>query len=61
MGKAEPSIYETVDKADEARREAEAAADVEAGRLIPNDEICDWLETWGTPEEKPAPERWFKS
>jgi predicted transcriptional regulator len=55
----EPSVFERDDAAD-ARREADAQADIEAGRLIPNDEICAWLETWGKPDQKPAPETWFK-
>ncbi len=56
----EPSIFDLVDSESDARREAAAWADVQAGRLIPNDEICSWLETWGSPDEKPAPEKWFK-
>ena len=60
MAKPEPSIFEAVDKADEARREAEAEADVAAGRVISNDKVCDWLETWGKPGEKPPPKAWFK-
>ncbi len=30
-------------------------ADIEASRLIPNDEVCTWLETRGTPGEKKHP------
>ena len=58
--KREPSIFDVVDDHAEARREAEGLADIEAGRVIPNDEVCAWLETWGTPDEKPAPSKWFK-
>jgi predicted transcriptional regulator len=57
--KPETSIFEQDDEAD-ARRHAEALADIAAGRLIPNDEITAWLESWGTPAEKPAPASWFK-
>lgn len=57
--KPEPSIFEQDDQAD-AERYAQALADIEAGRLIPNDEVCAWLESWGTPDEKPAPASWFK-
>jgi predicted transcriptional regulator len=60
MAKPVPSIFESVDDETEARREAEATADIAAGRLISNDEVCAWLETWGTPDEKPAPDDWFK-
>lgn len=58
--KPEPSIFDQVDEDADARRHAEAMADIEAGRVIPNDEVCAWLETWGTPDEKPAPPSWFK-
>lgn len=61
MAKPEPSIFDVIDTAHEARRDAEAEADIEAGRVIPNDEVCAWLETWGTPNEKPVPKAWFKS
>ena len=57
--KPEPSIFEQDDEAD-AKRYAEALADIQAGRLIPNDEVCAWLESWGTPDEKPAPASWSK-
>ena len=52
MAKPEPSVFDTADEAYDARRHAEALADIEAGRLIPNDEVCAWLETWGTPNQE---------
>lgn len=61
MAKPDPDIFETIDEIDpeaDARRLADAEADIAAGRLIPNDEIVDWLKTWGTPDEKPAPAKW---
>ena len=58
--KPEPTIFDEPDEKADALRHAEALADIEAGRLIPNDEICAWLETWGLPNEKPAPAKWFK-
>jgi predicted transcriptional regulator len=58
--KPEPAIFDVPDEKDDARRHAEAVADIEAGRVISNDEICAWLETWGAPDEKPPPESWFK-
>ena len=60
MANPEPSIFDEIDEAAEQRRHAAAMADIAAGRLIPNDEMCAWLETWGTPDEKPAPASWFK-
>ena len=58
--KSEPSVFDQVDEEADARRRAEALADIEAGRVIPHDEVCGWLETWGAPDEKPAPPSWFK-
>lgn len=58
--KPEPSIFDEVDDEADARRDADARADIEAGRVIPNDEVCAWLETWGTPAETPPPDKWFK-
>lgn len=57
--KSEPAIFDVDDETD-ARRHAQAMADVAAGRVIPNDEVCAWLETWGAEDEKPAPKSWFK-
>jgi predicted transcriptional regulator len=53
----EPFIPQADDEAD-AKRHALALADIAAGRLIPNDEVCAWLESWGTADEKPAPSSW---
>ncbi len=50
-------ICDTLDE--QAAREGEADAD--AGRVIPQAEMAEWLRTWGTPDEKPAPTKWFKS
>lgn len=55
----EPSIFETDTAAEEAA-DAEGMADIAAGRVVPNDEVAAWLDTWGTPEEKPAPATWRK-
>jgi len=57
---SEPSIFDQVDEEADARRHAEALADIEAGQLIPNADVCAWLETWGTSDETPAPPSWFK-
>ena len=45
---------------EDMRRDAEAIAQADAGKLIPHDEVVEWLKTWGTPEETPAPKRWFE-
>jgi len=59
----EPSIFDQIDELDpdaDERALAEAEADLAAGRFVPHEEVAAWLETWGTPDEKPAPESWFK-
>ncbi len=56
----EPSIFDQVDDEAEAAADAEGLADLEAGRVVPHAEVVAWLETWGTPDEKPAPASWFK-
>lgn len=43
---------------DEAERDAEAEADIAAGRFYSNEEVVAWLKTWGTPDQKPFPRRW---
>ena len=53
-------FFDELDAELEAAADAEGLADIEAGRVIPHDEIVAWLATWGTPEERPAPESWFK-
>ena len=56
----EPSIFDQVDDESEAAADAEGLADIAAGRVVPHTEVAAWLETWGTPDEKPAPASWFK-
>ncbi|MDR6852442.1 putative transcriptional regulator [Sphingomonas sp. BE123] len=47
---------------DEADRiaDAEADADVAAGRIVDHAEVAAWLAKWGTPEETAAPAEWLK-
>ena len=53
---AEPeSIFEDIDEASEANSIAEAEADVAAGRIVPHEQVVEWLKSWGTPDELPAP------
>ncbi|MHB8287522.1 MAG: antitoxin [Caulobacteraceae bacterium] len=56
----EPSIFDEPDAPADERATVEGEADADAGRVIPNDDVAAWLETWGTPDFKPAPRRWFK-
>jgi predicted transcriptional regulator len=57
---SEPSIFDEVDEAFETRRQDEARADIEAGRLVSHEQVRAWLETWGAPDEEPPPESWFR-
>ncbi len=58
---AEREIFDRPDE-EEADRlsDAEADADIAAGRFVDHEEVAAWLATWGKPDEKPAPEEWFK-
>jgi len=42
-------------EAEEARLDARAIADAEAGRVVPHEDVVAWLRSWGTPEELPRP------
>ena len=55
----EPSIFE-VDAETEEAADAEGMADVAAGRVVAHAEVAAWLDAWGTPDEKPAPQTWRK-
>jgi predicted transcriptional regulator len=59
MQSADP-FFDGLDAGAEAAVDAEGLADIDAGRVIPHEEIVAWLETWGTPDERPAPESWFR-
>ena len=61
--KTEASIFDQIDEIDpgaDERALAEAEADLAAGRVVPHADVAAWLDTWGTPDEKPAPESWLK-
>ena len=50
------SIFDEIDEEEErAIAEAEAEADVAAGRVVPHEEVVKWLKSWGTPDELPCP------
>ena len=44
-----------LDEAEEARLDAEADAEIEAGKGIPHARVRAWLESWGKPNELPCP------
>ncbi len=43
------------DEAAEAALDAEAEADCRAGRIVSNDKVIAWLNSWGSDDELPAP------
>ena len=52
----EPAIFDVPEEKDDARRLAEALADVAAGRVISHKVMKAWLPSWGTPDELPPPQ-----
>ncbi len=56
--KPERALYEDLNAPDRAR--LRALADIEAGRVVPHEQVAEWLKTWGTPDEKPMPPEWLK-
>ena len=51
------SIFDIeLDEAEEARLDAAADAEIEAGQFVPHDKVVEWLKSWGTPNELPCPE-----
>ena len=50
------SIFDTpLDEAEEARLDAQAEAEIDAGKGIPHAKVRAWLESWGKPDELPCP------
>ena len=53
---AEPATaFEPTDDNALTRAVAEARAQVAAGQTIPLRDVADWLDSWGTADERPAP------
>jgi predicted transcriptional regulator len=51
------SIFDTEpDEAEEARLDALADAEIEAGQFVTHDRVVEWLQSWGTPNELPCPQ-----
>jgi predicted transcriptional regulator len=40
---------------DDATADAEALADLKAGRTVSHEKVKTWLRSWGKPDELPAP------
>ncbi|MBS0362917.1 MAG: CopG family transcriptional regulator [Proteobacteria bacterium] len=54
--KPEPSLFDDVNDEVEAAADAEAEADVAAGRTIDHGKMKAWLQSWGTSKELPPPD-----
>nr|WP_235551348.1 antitoxin [Brevundimonas sp. Leaf280] len=50
MARPELSIFSDHD--------AEAEADISARRIVPHEDVVEWLKTWETAEEGPPPAKW---
>lgn len=53
--KPERSIFDEVDQAAEDAADAEALADLEAGRTVSWEAVERYLQSWGTPDKLPPP------
>jgi predicted transcriptional regulator len=53
--KPEPSIFDDVNDEAEAAADAEAQADIAAGRVVPHERMKAWLLSWGKKGELPPP------
>jgi predicted transcriptional regulator len=56
----EASIFDMEDEEADARREAEAEADIAAGRVVRHERVAEWLRSIGTANVKPVPYSWRK-
>lgn len=56
--KPERGLFDDPNAPELARRRA--LADIEAGRVIPHEQVSEWLKTWGSSDEKPMPPEWLK-
>ncbi|HYC05405.1 MAG TPA: CopG family transcriptional regulator [Azospirillaceae bacterium] len=48
-------IFGPASPEEEARADAEAEADIAAGRVVPHEDVRKWLLSWGQPDELPPP------
>ena len=60
MANPDPSFFDEIDEAAERAADAIGLAELDAGKGVPHAEVSAWLDTWGTPDERPPPASWFK-
>jgi predicted transcriptional regulator len=53
--KPERAIFEGEEAAEKAA-DRRALDDIAAGRVVDHAKVAEWLEKWGTPDEKPLPD-----
>jgi prevent-host-death family protein len=52
-----PEAYEQIRRAEEVREAVNRGlADLDAGRVVPGEEVERWLASWGTADELPPPQ-----
>ena len=50
------SIFDDeADEAEDTRLDAEADAEIEAGRFVRHADVVKWLQSWGTQDKLPRP------
>jgi len=52
-------MADTACEQSEEEADAEALKQLRAGLGVPHAEVAAWLQTWGTPDEKPMPKEWL--
>jgi len=60
MATPDPSFFDEIDEDAEAAADAKGLAHLDEGEGIAHAEVAEWLDTWGTLDEKPAPASWRK-
>jgi len=50
-----PVLTVALDDEEEARLDALAEAEIDAGLFVPHEEVAAWLRSWGTENELPRP------
>jgi predicted transcriptional regulator len=53
--KPESSIFDEIDRSAEDAADADALADLDAGRTISHRSVKRWLQSWGAPDALPPP------
>jgi predicted transcriptional regulator len=60
MARVDPDLFDEMDSDADEDAVCEGEADADAGRVVSNDAFSKWLDTWGTTEEGPPPDAWFR-